>query len=213
MQNPHELLVEIDSLKERNKILEQENNFLREQFKLAKARQFGASSERSPDQFDWLFNEAETIEDAEKIAVQEDIITDVAVTESTPVATKKKNGRKPLPKDLPRETRVIDVAAADKVCPCCQGDLHRIGEEKSEQLEYIPASLKVIETLRPKYACRQCEKKQRNYVNCYRPGARETHSEKYGHTQLARAHYWQQIPIRVAALSPGDGVQAIEHRP
>ncbi len=66
MQNPHELLVEIDSLKECNKILEQENNFLREQFKLAKPRQFGASSEKSPNQLDWLFNEAETIEDAEK---------------------------------------------------------------------------------------------------------------------------------------------------
>lgn len=157
MLNPHELLVEIDSLKERNKILEQENNFLREQFKLAKARQFGASSEKSPDQFDWLFNEAETIEDAEKTEVQEDIITDAVVTETT-VATQKKTGRKPLPKDLPRETRIIDVAEADKVCPCCKGDLHRIGEEKSEQLEYIPANLKVIETLRPKYACRQCEK-------------------------------------------------------
>lgn len=157
MQNPHELLVEIDSLKERNKILEQENNFLREQFKLAKAWQFGASSEKSPDQFDWLFNEAETIADAEKTATQEDIVTDAVVTETT-AATKKKTGRKPLPKDLPRETRIIDVTAADKVCPCCNGDLHRIGEEKSEQLEYIPAGLKVIETLRPKYACRQCEK-------------------------------------------------------
>lgn len=136
MPNPHELLVEIDSLKERNKILEQENNFLREQFKLAKARQFGASSEKSPDQLDWLFNEAETIADAGNIEVQEGIITDAVVTE-TAAATKKKTGRKPLPKDLPRETRIIDVAAADKVCPCCNGDLHRIGEEKSEQLEYI----------------------------------------------------------------------------
>lgn len=187
MQNPHELLVEIDSLKERNKILEQENNFLREQFKLAKARQFGASSEKSPDQFDWLFNEAETIEDVEKIEVQEDINTDVAVTKPTQVPTKKKTGRKPLPTDLPRETRIIDVAEADKVCPCCKGDLHRIGEEKSEQLEYIPASLKVIETLRPKYAYRQCEKSKATTPIII---AREPHPEKYGHTQLARAHYW-----------------------
>jgi transposase len=59
---------------------------------------------------------------------------------------------------LPRETRLIDLADAEKICPCCNGDLHKIGEEKSEQLSFIPASLKVIETLRPKYACRACEK-------------------------------------------------------
>jgi len=56
MPNSHKLLVEIDSLKERNKILEQEIRFLREQFKLAQGRQFGRSSEKSPDQLDWLFN-------------------------------------------------------------------------------------------------------------------------------------------------------------
>jgi hypothetical protein len=48
MQNPQKLLVEIGSLKERNKISEQENNFLREQFKLAQSRQFGTTSEKSP---------------------------------------------------------------------------------------------------------------------------------------------------------------------
>ena len=160
MQNPHELLVEIDSLKERNKILEQENNFLREQFRLAQHRQFGASSERSPAQVDWLFNEAEVI--ADEIPAESDATITADATEadieSTVNATKKKTGRKPLPADLPRETRLIDLADAEKICPCCNGDLHKIGEEKSEQLEYIPASLKVIETLRPKYACRQCEK-------------------------------------------------------
>ena len=93
-----------------------------------------------------------------KIEVQEDIVTDAAVTEPALANNKKESGRKPLPKYLPRETHIIDVAEADKVCPYCKGDLHRIGEEKSEQLEYIPASLNVIETLRPKYACRQCEK-------------------------------------------------------
>ncbi len=160
MQNPHELLVEIDSLKERNKILEQENNFLREQFKLAQQRQFGASSEKSPAQVDWLFNEAEVI--ADEIPTESDAAITADATEadttSTATSTKKKTGRKPLPADLPRETRLIDITDAQKICPCCSGGLHKIGEEKSEQLEYIPASLKVIETLRPKYACRACEK-------------------------------------------------------
>lgn len=115
-KKPHELLVEIDSLKERNKILEQENNFLREQFKLAQSRQFGASSEKSPDQVDWLFNEAEAIAD-ETLAEQENTVAiedaEAGIT-SVPAATKKKTGRKPLPADLPRETCIIDVADAEK---------------------------------------------------------------------------------------------------
>ena len=141
-------------------LLQKENDFLREKFKLAQHRQFGTSSEKSPDQIDCLFNEAETTVDA---AEQE---SDTAVTtaaretdlESTVTSTKKKTGRKPLPADLPRETHLIDLSDAEKICPCCNGDLHKIGEEKSEQLAFIPASLKVIETLRPKYACRACEK-------------------------------------------------------
>ncbi len=157
MTDTQKILEENKNLKEKILRLQQENDFFREKFKLAQHKQFGVSSEKSPDQLDWLFNEAETIEDVALTEKETALATDD--TEVTAqVSTKKKSGRKPLPKDLPRETRIIDVAAADKVCPCCNGDLHRIGEEKSEQLEYIPASLKVIETLRPKYACRQCEK-------------------------------------------------------
>lgn len=63
-----------------------------------------------------------------------------------------------MPTDLPRETCIVDIPDTQKIYPCCNNDLHKIGDEKSEQLEYIPASLKVIETLRPKYACRLCEK-------------------------------------------------------
>jgi transposase len=60
-----------------------------------------------------------------------------------------------LPKHLPREEIVIEPEA--KACPCCGGDLHVIGEERSEQLDIVPAQLKVILTRRPKYGCRTCE--------------------------------------------------------
>ena len=71
--------------------------------------------------------------------------------------TGKKPKRKPLPKDLPRETIVHDIADADKHYDCCGHELHCMGEDKSEQLEFIPASIKVIEHIRPKYSCRHCE--------------------------------------------------------
>ena len=78
-------------------------------------------------------------------------------TEEAPTRPSRRNGRRPLPKDLPRKRLEHDVAAEDKVCPECGCDKKRIGEETSEQLEYIPASLYVVEHVRPKYACPQCQ--------------------------------------------------------
>lgn len=141
-------------------ILQQRNEiqFLREQFNLARQKQYAASSEKSVNQLELVFNEAEfilTVAEASAEAIDES--NDIAP--ATPqTAQPKKPGRKPLPKTLPRETRIVDIPDAQKICPCCQGALHRMGEETSEQLEYIPAVIKVIETIRPKYACRACEK-------------------------------------------------------
>ena len=116
-----------------------------EQFRLAQQRQFGKSGEAA-DQLG-LFNESEEIDTA--------AATDADAETETITYTRNKPKRKPLPDNLPRETIVHDIA--DKTCDCCGHDLHRIGEEKSEQLEFIPASAKVIEHVRPKYGCRHCE--------------------------------------------------------
>ncbi len=76
---------------------------------------------------------------------------------TTVTTVKKKPVRKKLPSDLPRETIVHDID--DKTCTCCGNDLHQMGEERSEKLEFIPAQMKVIEHVRLKYSCRSCEKK------------------------------------------------------
>lgn len=65
-------------------------------------------------------------------------------------------GRKPLPRSLPRRRVLHDVAPEHRACPECGAERQRIGEETREQLEYIPASLVVLEHVRPKYACRAC---------------------------------------------------------
>ncbi len=67
------------------------------------------------------------------------------------------HGRKPLPRELPRQQVVHDLSDEEKKCPCCGQMRVRIGQETSEQLEYEPAKLYVIEHVRPTYACRQCE--------------------------------------------------------
>ena len=60
-----------------------------------------------------------------------------------------------LPAHLPRVEQVIEPAST--LCPCCTGQMHRIGEETSEALDRVPAWLRVLRTIRPKYACRGCE--------------------------------------------------------
>lgn len=127
-------------------ILKQQYQNLLEQFRLAQHKQFGKSSEVSIDQLG-LFNETELIAE-EPVQEQENISY-----------TRKKPKRQPLPKDLPRETIIHDIAEADKICDDCGHELHKMGEEKSEQLGFIPAQVKVIERIRPKYSCRCCEQK------------------------------------------------------
>ena len=67
-----------------------------------------------------------------------------------------------LPEHLPRETRVHQPVglALGTLCACaeCGGKLRQLGEDVSEQLEYVPASFKVIRHLRPKLACVRCER-------------------------------------------------------
>mgnify|MGYP000686593732 CR=1 FL=1 len=118
--------------------------FLEEQFRLAQQQPFGASSESHPAQGD-LFNEAE----AELDVVEEE-------NEPAPAIAKKKPIRQKLSADLPRETIIHDIE--DKTCVCCGHELHHMGDERSEKLEFIPAQVKVIEHVRLKYSCRTCEK-------------------------------------------------------
>ena len=59
-----------------------------------------------------------------------------------------------LPADLPRVERVVEPQSLS--CPCGCGEMHRIGEDRTERLDIIPAQLRVIVTVRPKYACRSC---------------------------------------------------------
>lgn len=58
-----------------------------------------------------------------------------------------------LPKELPRIEEVIEPAST--CCPC-GGEMTRIGEERTERLDIVPAQFRVIATVRPKYACRVC---------------------------------------------------------
>ncbi|MGY4265124.1 MULTISPECIES: IS66 family transposase [unclassified Bradyrhizobium] len=99
--------------------------------------------------------------DADQLALAlEDLDSDIArIRESHPAAARRPSDqpsrRKSLPDHLPRKDMRIDLDST--VCADCGGALHAIGESASEMLDWIPAQLRVIRTVRPKYACRTCE--------------------------------------------------------
>lgn len=55
-------------------------------------------------------------------------------------------------KDLPRQTRVVDLPEDQKACDCCGERLRHFADECSEHLHYVPSQLIIIETRRKKYA-------------------------------------------------------------
>lgn len=68
-----------------------------------------------------------------------------------------KHGRAKLPEALPRIRIEHDLTPEEKLCPNGHGERVRIGEEITEQLEYLPASFKVLQHVRFKYACKPCD--------------------------------------------------------
>jgi transposase len=71
------------------------------------------------------------------------------------VRNRHKHGRQRLPDHLERIE--IEHDLTDKACPACGNERCRIGQESSEQLEYFPASFKVLRHIHYKYACAQCD--------------------------------------------------------
>ena len=114
---------------------------------------FGPKSEKlDPAQLELALEDLETAiaETQAQIAAVEDKIAARAADpdKAAPRAPRK---ARTLPEHLPRIERVIEPDSI--VCPCGCGDMVRIGEDRADRLDYIPARYQVIVTIRPKYAC------------------------------------------------------------
>jgi len=123
------------------------NQFI-ERYEIAKRKQFGKSSEQ-------LLGAGETFNEAEEIVDEGDKALLAETGYNKNVSVKRIPKSKPLPKVLLRKIVTIDLAIAEQVCGCCQGHLHKMGEARSEKLEFVHAHIKVIETVRLKYTCKQ----------------------------------------------------------
>ena len=93
------------------------------------------------------------LEEAEQIAAAGEAQTEPsAAAERRATVAKRRTNRGRLPAHLPRVEMLVDIE--EHSCPCCRGELHRIGEDVSERLDIVPAQLRVIVMRRPKYGCR-----------------------------------------------------------
>jgi transposase len=127
------------------------NGALQHQLEELLRKLYGKKSEKlDPDQLLLFANEI-----LEASGVKPEPKPEPTVAAAKPKLTKG-HGRKPLPASLPRKQVVHDIPAEQRLCPDCGVERRPIGEEVREQLEYVPASLIVIEHVRPKYACQAC---------------------------------------------------------
>jgi transposase len=126
------------------------------QLQIAKLRreQFGHSAERHARLIEQLEMQ---LEDLETDLGQDRAKTDAAVAKTTVAAFERRRpARKPFPEHLPRERVVVEAPAS---CTCCGSTrIVKMGEDITETLEVVPRQWKVIQTVREKFTCRDCEK-------------------------------------------------------
>jgi transposase len=115
---------------------------------------YGPHSERTARLLDQLELQ---LEELEASATEDELAAEMAASKTTTVAafTRKRPSRKPFAAHLPRERVVVPGPTS---CACCGGTrLSKLGEDVTETLEVIPRQWKVIQHVREKFSCRDCE--------------------------------------------------------
>ena len=122
-------------------------------------QRYGRSSEKLDREADQLEMRLEDLEEnlGEQIAAAAKRPEPEAAGDPVSGPPRKPAGRKPLPAHLPREVVVHEPEIACRCGSCDPSRLVKLGETTTEVLEKIPAKLKVVRHVRPKYACRLCE--------------------------------------------------------
>lgn len=149
--NPTHNQPTIESLQAQVEELTAKVRWYEEQFRLSQRKQFGTSSEKSPEnQIELeLFNEVEQENDSQ--------VPEPTLETITYRRKKQRGHRDAFLKNLPTETVEYRLSHEEQVCSCCGGALHEMSVEVRKELTIIPAEVKVVEHKRFVYSCRQCE--------------------------------------------------------
>jgi len=144
---------EREALRGELRVVRTERDLLKERLNAFMRKLFAAKSEaRGSEQKDLLFNETEALAPAPvpvEVAAED--------TVEVPAHRRAKRGRKPLDAALPREVIRHELPEAQRICPKDGARLEEIGVEASEQLDIVPAQVRVIRHERVKYACPCCD--------------------------------------------------------
>ena len=130
-----------------------ENELMREEIRLFRAKRFGASSEHSElsGQGILLFNEAEALSCP---SLAEPLLEEVVTVKKR----RPKGKREADLSKLPVSRIDYELSEEERICPECEGLMHEMGIDVRREVEYIPASYTVIEHATHVYACRCCQK-------------------------------------------------------
>ena len=153
LQREVELLrAERDEYLQQLKLKDRKIDDLQHQVQSLLRRYYGRSSEKMDPNQRLLF------EDLIDKTVPEIPADDEVAARAAPKRQRKGHGRRRLPSNLPRAKVIHDLPEDQKPCPRCRTLRHIIGKETHEQLDYIPAKVKVIEHIRLTYGCPRCER-------------------------------------------------------
>ncbi|WP_417690090.1 IS66 family transposase [Roseibium sp.] len=127
---------------------------LRLQIAKLRREQYGHGAERRSRLIEQLEMQ---LEDLETDLEQDRAKADAAAAKASVTAFERRRpARKPFPEHLPRERVVVETPTS---CACCgSGRIVKMGEDITETLEVIPRQWKVVQTVREKFTCRDCER-------------------------------------------------------
>jgi transposase len=179
---------------------------VQERLDLLLRKLYGPKAERFDPNQPWLLPEMAPA-DTDTAAPPVDPANEPAADSTTTKAKKPGHGRKPLPADLRRQRVEYTLPEAERICPCCGEVCAKFGEEISEQLDYLPASLFVRQHVRFKYACGQCH----NHVRVAHVPIRIVDKGLPGPgllAQIAASKYADHLPLhRLERILGRHGVQ------
>ena len=147
-QEKLQLLIEKAQSDEERADLAVKVQWYEEQIRLARQKRFGPSREKTPEQL-MLFNEAE--------ATADDAAPEPQVKSVAAHIRRVTGQREALVEELRVERVEWPLPESERICPCCQGALHKMGEQIREEYGFIPAEVVLVRHARFVYSCRHCE--------------------------------------------------------
>ena len=152
---------ELQSLKKKNEELNQQIQYLLEEFHLAQKHRFGTSSEKNKVniseetiyQLGFVFNESEAYADA--------VIRREAAGETTVKEHKRKKyvtNLDNLPDNIEVEIIDKDLSETERICTQCGGEMTEIGVDIDRKVKLVPAKFIIVETRTHSYKCVECDK-------------------------------------------------------